>query len=108
MNQTNILNIAFINIKVQTGLPLSKQVQIEDFIRNNRIDILHLQESNINDETFSNCSFISSGYNLIVNNSRNKYGTASLVKNELEIENIAMDSEGRIIIFEVGGMVGSL
>ena len=61
-----------------------------------------MQESNIEDDTFSECNLITSSYSIIVNNSQNKYGTASLVKNELEVKNIAMDKEGRIIIFEVG------
>ena len=104
MGVTNILNTAFINIRGQTGLKLSKQLQIENFIRENKIDILHLQESNIEDDTFSECSLITSSYNIIVNNSQSKYGTASLIKNEFEVENVAMDKEGRVIIFEVGGV----
>ena len=104
MDLKNILTTAFINIRGQTGLPLSKQLQIEHFIRENNVDILHLQESNIEDDTFSECNLITSSYHIIVNNSLNKYGTASLVKNDFEVKNVAMDKEGRIIIFEVGDM----
>ena len=104
MAPTEKLNIAFMNIRGQTGLTLTKQMQIEDYIRNNRIDILHLQESNIVEDTFIDCKLISSSYNIIANNSPTKYGTASLVKNEFEVKNVAMDSEGRVIIFEVGGI----
>ena len=32
MDPTNTLNIAYINIRGQTGFNLAKQVQIEDFI----------------------------------------------------------------------------
>ena len=56
MDPTNQINIAFINIRGQTGLNLAKQVQLEDFIKQNRIDILHLQESNIEENTFSDCN----------------------------------------------------
>ena len=102
MDQSKFLTVGFINIRGQTGLTLSKQLQIEQFIRNNNVDILHLQEVNIEEITFSECKHITSSYNVIANNSQNKYGTASLIKNEFEAENIAMDKEGRVIIFEVG------
>ena len=103
-NYSQVLITAFINIRGQTGLPLSKQLQIEQFIKDNNVDILHLQEVNIEKNTFSECNTISSNFNLIVNNSQNRYGTASLVKNEFEVENIVMDKEGRIIIFDVGDL----
>ena len=77
MDSTTVLKVGFINIRAQTGLHLPKQVQIEQFIRENNLDILHLQESNIEEETFSECKLISSSFNIIVNNSQNKYGTAS-------------------------------
>ena len=48
-----ILKIAFMNIHGQSKLPLVKQKQIEDFVKQNKIDILHLQEIKICDETFS-------------------------------------------------------
>ena len=62
---------------------------------NNQCDILHLQEANIEDETFSSCSFLQSSFNIVENNATNKYGTASLVKTDLKIDNIRCDSEGR-------------
>ena len=68
MDPTNQINIAFINIRGQTGLNLAKQVQLEDFIKQNRIDILHLQESNIEENTFSDvksCFFRSSWYGVV-------------------------------------------
>ena len=86
------------------GLPISKQLQIEQFVKENNVDILHLQEVNIESDTFSECNTISSSFNIISNNSQSKYGRASLVRNEVEVKNIAMDNEGRIIIFEVGDL----
>ena len=56
----------------------------------------------MDDETFSTCNFISSTFNIVSNNSLNKYGTASLVKSELEIENIRCDTEGRVIVVDLG------
>ena len=46
------------------------------------VDIAHCVwlEAHIEDDSFSTCSLISSSYNILQNNSLNKYGTASLVK----------------------------
>jgi exonuclease III len=96
--EENILTVAFINIRGQSGLPISKQLQIQSFIKYNNCDIIHLQEAHIDDESFSTCDFISSNFNIVPNNSLNKYGTASLVKSEFEIENIQCDNQGRVII----------
>ena len=100
--EENILTVAFINIRGQSGLPISKQLQIKSFIKYNNCDIIHLQEAHIDDESFSTCDFISSNFNIVPNNSLNKYGTASLVKSEFEIENIQCDNQGRVIIFNIG------
>ena len=104
MATVNILTIGYINVRAQTGLPISKQLRIEAFSKHNNCDIVHLQEANIEEETFSSCNFIQSSYNIIENNSTNKYGTASLVKTDLQIENIRCDSEGRVIVFDLGEM----
>ena len=102
MASVNILTIGYINVRAQTGLPVSKQLQIEAFAKYNNCDILHLQEANIEEETFSSCNLLKSSYNIVENNSTNKYGTASLVKTGLQIENIRCDLEGRVIIFDIG------
>ena len=52
------LRVAFMNIMGQSGLQVCKQIQIEAFIRHNACDILHLQEVNINSESFSTCDYI--------------------------------------------------
>ena len=102
--KSNILRIAIVNIHGQTGLNQSKQIQIETFLHHNNIDILHLQEINILEDTFSNSNFISSSYNILSNNSPTKYGTASLIKSDLEAENLVCDSEGRALIFDIGNL----
>ena len=53
MESTSVFNVGFINIRGQTGLNLSKQVQIEQFINQNQLDVLNMQESNIDEDTFS-------------------------------------------------------
>ena len=82
-------------------MTLTKQKQIEDFIIRNQIDILHCQEINIDQESFSQCYFIEA-YNYIIDyNALNKYGTATLVKNTLTAENIRFDTLGRSIFFNI-------
>ena len=98
----NISTIAYLNIRGQSFLSDSKQKQIEAFSKYNKCDIIHLQEAHLEDETFSNCDFISSSFNIIANNSPSKYGTASLVRSELTPENIRFDTEGRVIVFDIG------
>ena len=49
----NILTVAYINMHGQSNLTKAKQVQLEDFIKFNKIDIAHLQETEICDDTFS-------------------------------------------------------
>ena len=105
MNPENsVLKIAYMNIHGQSNIPTVKQLQIQDFIKYNKIDILHLQEIEIGDETFAECDFISSSYNVIPNNSENKYGTASLVRSDLDFKNVRCDTSGRAIVFDIGNV----
>jgi exonuclease III len=96
------LTVGFMNIRGQSKLNTEKQLQIEAFLKQYKCDILHLQETNIEHETFSSCSFISNNYNIIQNNCLSQYGTSSLVKSEFVVENVRCDSEGRALIFDVG------
>ena len=100
--ENKILSVAYLNVRGQSGITTIKQLQIESFAKLNQCNNLHLQEAHIEDETFSTCDFICSSYNIIENNSINKYGTASLVKSELCAENIHCNSEGRVIVFNIG------
>ena len=99
----SILSISYINIRGHTGLNIDKQYQI-DFIKVNNCDIIHLQEVNIESDTFSECSFIESNFSFITNNAENKYGTASLVKSDLLVENVMCDTAGRFLVFEIAGV----
>ena len=101
-SENKILSVAYLNLRGQSGLTVIKQLQIEAFAKHNHCDIVNLQEAHIEDETFSSCDFICSSFNIIVNNSITKYGTASLVKSEVNSENVRCDSEGRVIVFDIG------
>ena len=67
-NTDQVLSIGFINIRGQTGLSRAKQVQIESFLTKQCLDVLHLQEINICDDSFSSCDSICSSFNIISNN----------------------------------------
>ena len=94
--------IATLNIHGQSKLPLSKQYQIEDFVKHHHIDILHCQEINISEDSFRNCKYLNSKYNILQNNALNEYGTASFVNTDFEPSNIKCDTEGRALIFSIG------
>ena len=96
------ITVAYLNCRGKTGFNISKQKQIESFLQNQTIGILHLQESRIDDDTFNQCNFITSNYSVIQNNSENQYGTASIVKNSFIPEDIILHHSGRIIIFNIG------
>ena len=99
---TSELVIATLNIQGQSGLGDTKQKLIESFIKHHQLDILHLQEVEIISTTFQNCTYILSHFNIIQNNSPfNKYGTATLVRSDLSVDNIQCDTNGRVIVFNI-------
>ena len=65
-------------------------------------DTLHLQESQILEDTFDSCDYITSNYSILTNYARNPYGTASLVAMSLESRYIKFDTQGRVIVFDIG------
>ena len=104
MQEKDILTISYLNIRGQTGFKLDKQFQVEEFLKQSKSDILHLQEIHMEDDSFEQCNYIKSNFSVISNNAVNKYGTASLVKNDLEYQNILCDTNGRIIVFDISGV----
>ena len=60
-----------------------------------QIDLLHCQEIKITDKSFETCRFVTSNFNIVQNNSpTNNYGTASIIRNELVIDNVKLDTNG--------------
>ena len=96
----NKLSILCMNTFGQTKFTLQKQLQIQDMIRFYKSDIIHLQKTDTDSDTFKQCSFILNNYAVISNNSPTGYGTLSLVKNDLKDDNISFDTSGRIIVFD--------
>ena len=92
------------NLRAQSGFGSPKQAQVEHFVKLEKFDILHLQEAQILEDTFENCNYITRNYSIITNNARNPYGTASLVANSLEPVNIKLDTQGRVIVFDIGAV----
>ena len=78
MGFKNRIIIGFMNIRGQSRLNVDKQIQIEDFLKKYKCDILNLQETNIQPETFSTCNYISSNYNILANNSTTNYDHVQL------------------------------
>ena len=69
------MKIASINIYGQTGMKPAKLLELEYFIEFHRLDVVCLQETDVNENTFSECNLISSGFYIIENNSRSGFGT---------------------------------
>ena len=89
------------NIRGQTGLDSTKQLQIEHFLKFYDIDILNCQEINIDSDSFNVCNYITSSYEIIHNNASNRYGTCSLVACHFNVDNILCDTNGRAIFFDI-------
>ena len=89
------------NIHGQSGLGEPKQIQIKNFMKFYKIDILNCQEINIDEDSFSNCDFISSSFSIITNNAQNKYGTCSIVSNNYVPDNVKVDTNGRVLAFNI-------
>ena len=48
----DILTIAYLNIRGQSGLPIVKQLQIEAFAKSNNCDIIHLKKLILSQKLF--------------------------------------------------------
>ena len=90
------MKVAFLNTYGQSGLSSQKLLELENFIECNRLDIVCLQETDIQENTFSGCSILNR-FIPIINNSKSGYGTCTLVRNIFTYENVIKDSEGRLM-----------
>ena len=101
-NQKSRITIGHINVYHQGGLDLAKQLEIEQQVKDHRLDIVHLQEINMSGEVFRDCPHLSSSFTFLSNTtSPTGYGTASLVKNSFAVKGLRGDEEGRVICFEL-------
>ena len=103
-SKDSIINILYVNIRGQTKFHLDKQLQLQETVKRLNCDIIHLQETNIEKNTFKNCDFIMNNYSVISNNSINGYGTSSLIRNEMKADNISFDTEERVIVFDINNI----
>ena len=71
------MKVAFLNTYGQSGLSSQKLLELENFIEYNRLDIVCLQETDIQENTFSGCSILNR-FIPIINNSKSGYGTCTL------------------------------
>ena len=95
------LSVGFLNIYGQTNFNQAKVNQIEFLVKTNKIDILHLQETNIVEETFENSNYLKNNYQILFQNNESGFGVCSLINNELETKNVLLHPSGRLISFDV-------
>ena len=101
MDDQKNIRILYINTYGQTKFTVQKQLQIENAARKYKSDIIHLQESHLDAQSFEHCSFLKSNFSVLINNSPTGYGTATLVQNDLKVENEMYDTNGRLIFFDI-------
>ena len=87
----NKINIAYINCYGKSKFLIDKQLEIQSYVCTNKLDIIHLQECRIEEDTFAQCGFLTSN---------SYFGTASIVRSDLPVSNIHTDNEGRVLIFD--------
>lgn len=98
------MTIGYINIHGQTKLPQSKQNQIEYLVKEYEVDVLHLQETNIDESAFERCTFIANNYKVIFQNNDTGFGVCSLIHNKFSTSNELLHPSGRIIAFDIGNL----
>ena len=98
---TGSLRIGWQNIFAQSGLSQSKKKMIEQQIKDNDIDVLHIQEIDSTEKSFIYCEFLNQHFTLIRNNSSSGFGTATLVNKRLEVKDILLHPSGRLIMFNI-------
>ena len=82
------------NCHGQTKLELPKQLYIQNYLLTNNVDILLCQETRLEEQTFEQCNFIKSNFNIIKNNADNSYGTSVLVHVNLKMSDVKYDTGG--------------
>ena len=97
------MKIAYLNTYGQSGLSNQKLLELENFIELNRLDIVCLQETDIQENTFCGCNILNR-FIPIVNNNKSGYGTCTLVRKTFSYDNVIKDSEGRLVSIDIGGM----
>ena len=97
------MKIAYLNTYGQSGLSNQKLLELENFIELNRLDIVCLQETDIQENTFCGCNILSR-FIPIVNNNKSGYGTCTLVRKTFSYDNVVKDSEGRLVSIDIDGM----
>ena len=73
------MKVAFLNTYGQSGLSNQKLLELENFIEYNRLDIVCLQETDIQENAFSGCNILDR-FTPIINNNKSGYGTCTLVR----------------------------
>ena len=95
------LTVGFLNARGQQVFSQAKILQLTDFIKQYKLDIINIQEMHMSEDFFESSDFISQNYDLIYNNAINKFGTAVLISTNIKYSNVCMDQKGRVIIYDL-------
>ena len=95
------LTIGSLNVRGQLALSEARILNLVDFIKQYKIDILNLQETNLNDDSFEKNDFLSQNYQFIYNNAPNGFGTAVILKNDINFSNMKIDTKGKMICYDL-------
>ena len=87
------LKVATLNCYRQSGFGSAKQ--ISNFISQHKLDVVHFQEINLDEDSFGESS-ISSLFDIYPNNSVTGYGTGTIVGNHIKVDKLVNDTEGRV------------
>ena len=98
------LVVASLNIRGQLTLSQARILQLEDFIKHFKIDILNLQETDLKADSFADNNFLFSNFDLLINNSPKKFGVSTLIKNDIAYDNVKIDTEGRVLSYELSDL----
>ena len=60
--------VATLNLRGQTKMHLSKLLQLEELLKTIKPAVIFFQESQLQNNSFENCPFINSNYQLLINN----------------------------------------
>lgn len=96
-----MIKVAFINVYGQSGLAYQKLLELENFIQKYKLEIVCLQETDISQNTFLECNFISRNFKVEYNNSKSGFGTCTLVKKDFCVTNVMKDCDGRILSLDI-------
>ena len=66
------LNLGFVNVFGQTGFKPDKVQRISELTKEYNLDIIHLQETQVEFDSFEGDEYLNNNFNIIPNNAQSK------------------------------------